>query len=173
MTSNFIKTSPHHFRRFVLCVPIERSTRPSLIRHSGFSSSPTYIEYSILRLSPHSGDRLALELIRSKFDDSGSIILSRAVLGKIEPPDPDRLNRFSICCAPRSRPSPDLRGEPLALTAHYHEKKDLEKLNSLRDDIEHVKPTAWNLEIVGLRAFPEPRLERLVNLTRCRQYKCI
>jgi hypothetical protein len=35
------------------------------------------------------------------------------------------------------------------------EKKDIERLNALRDDIEHVKPTSWSLEIVGL-----PRISR-------------
>ena len=44
--------------------------------------------------------------------------------------------------------SPDLEGEALRLSPQ--EFKDLEKLNSLRDDIEHVKPTAWSLEVAGL-----------------------
>jgi hypothetical protein len=39
-------------------------------------------------------------------------------------------------------------GEPLALNAE--EKRDLSKLNSIRDDIEHVKATDWYLELAGL-----------------------
>jgi hypothetical protein len=71
----------------------------------------------------------------------------------IEPPNRDRVEPFLDLLSRAQKASPDLQGEPLVLTDQ--EKKDLEKLNSLRDDIEHVKPTSWSLEIVGL-----PRISR-------------
>ena len=68
-------------------------------------------------------------------------------------PDQDRVESFLVLLRLAQKASPDLLGEPLKLSSQ--ELKDLEKLNSLRDDIEHVKPTAWSLEIVGL-----PRIAR-------------
>jgi len=63
-------------------------------------------------------------------------------------PHQDRVESFLELLSRAQKASPDLQGEPLKLGSQ--ELKDLEKLNSLRDDIEHVKPTAWSLEVVGL-----------------------
>jgi hypothetical protein len=70
----------------------------------------------------------------------------------IAPPG-DRVEPFLVLLNRAQEPSLDLRGEPLTLSPQ--ERKDLEKLNALRDDIEHVKPTAWSLEVAGL-----PRISR-------------
>src|SRR5207245_2815441 len=69
------------------------------------------------------------------------------------PPKRDRVEPFLNLLSRAQKASPDLQGAPLVLTDL--QKKDIEKLNSLRDDIEHVKPTSWSLEIVGL-----PRISR-------------
>jgi hypothetical protein len=45
-------------------------------------------------------------------------------------------------------PSSDFQGQPLLLDAQQLE--DLNKLNELRDNIEHVKPVSWFLEVAGL-----------------------
>jgi hypothetical protein len=68
-------------------------------------------------------------------------------------PKQDRVEPFLVLLSQAQTASPELLGEPLTLSAQ--ELKDLEKLNSLRDDIEHVKPTAWSLEVAGL-----PRIAR-------------
>ena len=68
-------------------------------------------------------------------------------------PKQDRVEPFPVLLSLSQKASPDLQGEPLRLSPQ--ESKDLEKLNSLRDDIEHVKPTAWSLEVAGL-----PRIAR-------------
>jgi hypothetical protein len=72
----------------------------------------------------------------------------RSRTSQADPPEKERVEPFLDLLNRGQQPSPDLMGEPLRLSDQ--ETKDLEKLNSLRDDIEHVKPTSWSLEIVGL-----------------------
>jgi len=72
---------------------------------------------------------------------------------EIKPPDRDRVQPFLDLLSRAQQASVDLQGAPLTLSDQ--ERRDLEKLNSLRDDIEHVKPTSWSLEIFGL-----PRISR-------------
>lgn len=47
-----------------------------------------------------------------------------------------------------SRAKSNQAGNPLALTRC--EESDLKQLNDLRNDLQHVKPTGWSLEIAGL-----------------------
>jgi hypothetical protein len=64
------------------------------------------------------------------------------------PPESDRVESFLELLRRAQVASPHLQGDPLALDAQGI--KDLVKLNALRDDIEHVKPVAWYLEVSGL-----------------------
>lgn len=64
------------------------------------------------------------------------------------PPSNDRVESFLELLRRAQEASPDLMGAPLTLNTQ--EKSDLNKLNALRDDIEHVKATDWYLELAGL-----------------------
>jgi hypothetical protein len=68
--------------------------------------------------------------------------------GNAPAPTSERVQNFTELLGRMQNPSPDLQGDPLKLDVQ--QKKDLHKLNALRDDIEHVKPTGWSLEIAGL-----------------------
>ena len=67
---------------------------------------------------------------------------------EVLPPDGDKVESFTELLQRVQVPSPELRGDPLLLTAQQLE--DLHKLNVLRGDIEHVKPASWFLEVAGL-----------------------
>lgn len=67
---------------------------------------------------------------------------------KVPAPTSDRVESFVNLLERIQQPSPDLQGEPLQLSPG--QLSDLEKLNALRGDIEHVKPVNWFLETAGL-----------------------
>lgn len=81
---------------------------------------------------------------------------------EVAPPNWDRVDPFLDLLRRAQEPSPDLQGEPLSLSPQ--QKDDLEKLNSLRDDIEHVKPTAWSLEVGGLPRISKAAAKALAHL---------
>jgi len=68
--------------------------------------------------------------------------------GNPNAPNSHRVEDFTELLRRAQLPSPDLLGDPLKLDAR--QLKDLEQLNGLRDDIEHVKPLGWSLEVSGL-----------------------
>lgn len=148
MTSNFIETSPHQLS--VLCVV--RASRAI----SEAVSDPAQWFLAIADLHRALNSALVAALRGSAGIGAYSHRLQRLWLdyfeqsrtSEIEPPAGDRVEPFLDLLSRVQQASRDLQGEPLTLTAQ--EKKDLKKLNSFRDDIEHVKPTAWSLEIVGL-----------------------
>ncbi len=59
----------------------------------------------------------------------------------------------------------DLGGEPLKLAGQIC--RDLRKLNELRDDIEHVKPGGWSLEVGGLPRIANSAVVALRHLFSC------
>jgi hypothetical protein len=153
MTSNFIETSPHQLS--ALCVVRAKRAINETV------SDPAQWFLVIADLHRSLNSALVAALRGSAGIGAYSLKLRRQWLDyfeqsrtcEIEPPNRDRVEPFLDLLSRAQQASVDLQGEPLILTAQ--EKRDLEKLNSLRDDIEHVKPTAWSLEIVGL-----PRISR-------------
>ena len=88
---------------------------------------------------------------------------------KNNPPKSDRVDTFENLLKKAQRKTQevvgDLMGEPLQLSAQ--ECSDLRKLNEFRDDIEHVKPTSWSLEVAGL-----PRIANSVVSVLRQLFKC-
>ena len=72
----------------------------------------------------------------------------RSRTNDVDSPDSQRVEPFLELLRRAQEASPVLQGEHLTLTAERM--NDLVKLNYLRDDIEHVKPVDWYLEVVGL-----------------------
>jgi hypothetical protein len=154
MVGKFIETSPHQLS--ALCVA--RASRAI----NETVSDPTQWFLVIADLHRALNSALVAALRGSAGIGAYPVKLRRQWLdfyeqsrtSEIEPPSQDRVEPFLNLLNRAQLASLDLQGEPLALTAQ--EMKDLEKLNSLRDDIEHVKPTAWSLEVAGL-----PRIARV------------
>jgi hypothetical protein len=90
---------------------------------------------------------------------------------EIAAPNQDRVEPFLVLLSRTQNASPDLQGEALRLSPQ--EFKDLEKLNSLRDDIEHVKrpPGVWRL--LDCHVLPNQPPLHLLNFICCRQFTCI
>ena len=153
MARNFIETSPHQLS--ALCV-VRASTA---IKEA--ASDPVQWFLAIADLHRALNSALVAALRGSAGIGAYSLKLRRQWLNyfeqsrtsEIEPPVRDRVEPFLDLLSRAQQGSVDLQGEPLTLSVQV--RKDLETLNSLRDDIEHVKPTAWSLEIIGL-----PRISR-------------
>jgi hypothetical protein len=153
MARNFIETSPHQLS--ALCVV--RASRAI----NETVSDPAQWFLAIADLHRALNSALVAALRGSAGIGAYSLKLRQQWLNYFEqsrtneigPPARDRVEPFLDLLSRAQQASVDLQGEPLSLSVQV--RKDLEKLNSLRDDIEHVKPTAWSLEIVGL-----PRISR-------------
>jgi hypothetical protein len=148
MVGNYIETSPHQLS--ALCVV--RATRA--INETVSEPAQWFLVMADLHRALNSA--LVAALRGSAGVGAYPVKLQRQWLdyyeqsrtSEVEPPGRDRVEPFLDLLNRAQRASPDLQGEPLALSAQ--EMNDLERLNSLRDDIEHVKPTAWSLEVAGL-----------------------
>jgi hypothetical protein len=145
---NFIETSPHQLS--ALCV-----VRANRAIHEA-ATDPVQWFLAIVDLHRALNSALVAALRGSAGIGAYPLQLRRLWLDYFEQsrtknvavPHQDRVESFLELLSRAQKASPDLQGEPLKLGSQ--ELKDLEKLNSLRDDIEHVKPTAWSLEVVGL-----------------------
>jgi hypothetical protein len=60
----------------------------------------------------------------------------------------DRVERFETLLERAENSALELQNSPLQLAAE--QKADILKLNEFRDDLEHVKPRSWFLEVGGL-----------------------
>ena len=157
-TSNFIETSPHHLS--ALCVVRADLSMGETV------SDPQQWFFVIVDLHRALNCALVAALRGTAGIGAFSPKLRREWLNffeescvrKISPPSNDRVESFLELLRRAQDVSPDLMGAPLALDTQ--EKSDLHKLNSLRDDIEHVKATIWFLELAGL-----PRICRSVART--------
>lgn len=159
---NFIETSPHQLS--ALCV-----VRANKAINEA-ATDPTQWFLVIVDLHRALNSALVAALRGSAGIGAYPLKLRRQWLDYFEqsrtedvaPPDQDRVEPFLVLLSRAQKPSPDLQGEPLALSPQ--ESKDLEKLNSLRDDIEHVKPTAWSLEVAGLPRISKSAANALAHL---------
>jgi hypothetical protein len=147
-TRNFIETSPHHLS--ALCV-----VRADLSIGETISDPQQWL-FVIVDLHRALNCALVAALRGTAGIGAFSPKLRREWLNffeesrvrKILPPNNERVESFPELLRRAQEASPDLMGAPLVLSAQ--EKSDLSKLNSLRDDIEHVKMTDWFLELAGL-----------------------
>jgi hypothetical protein len=67
---------------------------------------------------------------------------------QLSAPTGQKVESFTELLRRAQLPSPDLQGEPLKLCDE--QLSDLNKLNDLRDDIEHVKPDGGAVQVAGL-----------------------
>jgi hypothetical protein len=150
VSRNFIETNPHHLS--ALCVVrAELSVAES-------ASDPEQWLFVIVDL--HRALNCALVAALRGTAGIGAFLpkLRREWLNffeesrvrKVMPPSHDRVESFLDLLGRAQEASPNLMGAPLVLNTQ--EKSDLNKLNSLGDDIEHVKATDWYLELAVYRA---------------------
>jgi hypothetical protein len=148
ITGNYIETNPHHLS--ALCIVRAGSSVDETL------SDPQQWYFVITDLHRALNCALVAALRGTAGIGAFSPKLRREWLEffeesrtcKIQPPINDRVESFLELLRRVQEASPDLMGSPLMLNAQ--EKDDLVKLNSLRDDIEHVKTTDWYLELAGL-----------------------
>jgi hypothetical protein len=154
-THRFIETSPHHLS--ALCVVrADRGIKET-------ESDPLQWFFVIVDLHRALNCALVAALRGTAGIGAYSVKLRREWLNffeesrvrEVSPPINDRVEPFLQLLERAQQPSPDLMGEPLVLTSE--EKDDLDKLNFIRDNVEHVKATAWYVEVAGL-----PRICRSV-----------
>ncbi|BCM88106.1 hypothetical protein [Methylobacterium indicum] len=85
-------------------------------------------------------------------------------------PSEDRVESFTALLKRAQNPSdPWMSGHPIRLTES--QRADLAALTELRDDMEHVKPRGWSIEVAGLPrmlAAAADAIEQILQEPRCR-----